>query len=449
MGKTLHFAILIFTILSTPLAAQEQEGMWSLEQCMQYAIDNAPQIKQQQLYNANARQNYIASVANLLPSISGSVGTNSSFGRSIDPESNSYTNTSTFNNTYSISGSMVVFNGFRLVNSLKISKIGRLLGKEQLQLAHDQISLSVMQNYFNVVFYMGYVQIAQEKLQESRQNLFRAQELEKLGLRSSSDVALVEAQVATDDAAVINSQNALTSAWNQLKNVMNYPLEDSLPIDTRIEMIEDIPTEGAQELFVDAQRFHPTARMTELRLKQSRLEHAVSKGALFPSISVSGGYTTNYYNTNLTNYMTFGNQIKNNGGEYIAVSMQIPLFNKLSYRTAKNRTRNNIAITELDNELTMQQLQTEIKQVIDNCRGLAKEYDQADKQVEANTLAHKAIQRKYDEGLLSAIELQTSANRLQEARSNLLRIKLDYIINYRMIRYYQGVPLIDQIHNSR
>ena len=80
---------------------------------------------------------------------------------------------------------------------------------------------------------------------------------------------------------------------------------------------------------------------------------------------------------------------------------------------------------------------------------MAKEYDQADKQVEANTLAHKAIQRKYDEGLLSAIELQTSANRLQEARSNLLRIKLDYIINYRLIRYYQGVPLIDQIHNSR
>ena len=189
--------------------------------------------------------------------------------------------------------------------------------------------------------------------------------------------------------------------------------------------------------------------MTELRLRQSRLEHAVSKGALFPSISVSGGYTTNYYNTNLANYMTFGNQIKNNGGEYIAVSMQIPIFNKLSYRTAKNQTRNNMAITELDNELTMQQLQTEIKQVVDNCRGLSKEYDQADKQVEANTLAHKAIQRKYDEGLLSAIELQTSANRLQEARSNLLKIKLDYIINYRMIRYYQGVPLIDQIHNSR
>ena len=142
MGKTLHFAILIFTILFTPLAAQE--GVWSLEQCMQYAIDNAPQIKQQQLYNANARQNYIASVANLLPSIGGSVGTNSSFGRSIDPESNSYTNTSTFNNTYSISGSMVVFNGFRLVNSLKISKIGRLLGKEQLQLAHDQIKTTSM-----------------------------------------------------------------------------------------------------------------------------------------------------------------------------------------------------------------------------------------------------------------------------------------------------------------
>ncbi len=83
---------------------------------------------------------------------------------------------------------------------------------------------------------------------------------------------------------------------------------------------------------------------------------------------------------------------------------------------------------------------------VGRCNGLAKEYLQAAKQVSATTLAHRAVQRKYDEGLLSSLELQTSATQVQQAKSYLLDVKLQYVIQYRLIRYYQGIPLIEQVH---
>lgn len=128
-----------------------------------------------------------------------------------------------------------------------------------------------MERYFNVILYMGLVTIAEEQLQESGQNLFKARELEKLGLRSSADVAQVEAQVATNDANLINQQNNLTNAWTLLKNVMNYPLEDSLRIDTAINMIDDVPQESASEVFATARTLHPSIRIADYQLRQSKL----------------------------------------------------------------------------------------------------------------------------------------------------------------------------------
>ena len=63
----------------------------------------------------------------------------------------------------------------------------------------------------------------------------------------------------------------------------------------------------------------------------------------------------------------------------------------------------NLRITEQNNAETLRALQSSIKQAVDRCNGLAKEYLQAAKQVSATTLAHRAVQRKYDEGLLSSV----------------------------------------------
>ena len=115
------------SILLTPLHAQEP---MSLEDCMAYAVEHSTTVGQQVNSLESSRQDYISAVASALPSIGASTGGNVSFGRSIDPETNTYTTTSTFSNSYGISASMTVFNGLSTINSIRATKVLRAKGAE-------------------------------------------------------------------------------------------------------------------------------------------------------------------------------------------------------------------------------------------------------------------------------------------------------------------------------
>ena len=152
------------SILLTPLHAQEP---MSLEDCMAYAVEHSTSVGQQVNSLESSRQDYISAVASALPSIGASTGGNVSFGRSIDPETNTYTTTSTFSNSYGISASMTVFNGLSTINSIRATKVLRAKGAEDLQLARDEVAMNTMAAYFDVVYYTGAVEIAQAGRQGS------------------------------------------------------------------------------------------------------------------------------------------------------------------------------------------------------------------------------------------------------------------------------------------
>ena len=122
----------------------------SLEDCMAYAVEHSTTVGQQVNSLESSRQDYISAVASALPSIGASTGGNVSFGRSIDPETNTYTTTSTFSNSYGISASMTVFNGLSTINSIRATKVLRAKGAEDLQLARDEVAMNTMSAYFDV-----------------------------------------------------------------------------------------------------------------------------------------------------------------------------------------------------------------------------------------------------------------------------------------------------------
>ena len=142
---------------------------------------------------------------------------------------------------------------------------------------------------------------------------------------------------------------------------------------------------------------------------------------------------------------SFKNQFRDNRGEYIQASLSIPIFNSLSRRTNVNRSRNNMLIQEQNRNQTLQQLQSDIRKAVNDCQGYAKQYEQMKKRVEANQLAYDVMRRKYEEGLVSPLDLQTSANLLLSAKADQLKTKLDYIIQCRLVKYYKGIPLIEQL----
>lgn len=432
---------LAVSILLTPLYAQEK---MTLEACMKYAIEHSTSVQQQEIALEDARQNYIGAVASAMPSINASTGGTMNYGRSIDPETNTYTTTSTFNNSYSLSGSLTVFNGLSTINTIKATKVMRAMGVEELQLARDQIAMNTMSAYFDVVYYYGTVEIAQEQLMTSQLELKQVQEQYELDLKAPADVAEVEAQVANYDYLLTEQQSNLELALIELRKVMNYPQEEPLEIDTEVDIEGMLITETLEEVLNYALVYNPQIRSKEMNSRYYELNYASTKGRYLPSISLSGGFSTNYF-VNVDspgNYAKYFNQLGNNRGYYVGMSISIPIFSGLSRRVAKHRAKlqyDNAILAHTEQRRT---LESEVAKTYQEMQNFGKQYIMSQKKVQANDLAYRSVSQKFAEGMVTAIDLQTASNNLLQARSDLLHARLQYIIKCRMVGYYNGIPLI-------
>ncbi len=425
-----------------------QEKIWTLDECMQYAVQNSPKVKKELHTSDTYKAEQLAAFGEFLPSLAASVGAQLNYGRSIDPGTNTYNDISTFNNGYSLSASLPVFYGGRLINQWKLAKVNRLLGKQNVRQAEDELAINTMQAYIDVVFYLGTAQYAAEKLEESSRLLHKTERQEELGLKGKADVAQIEAQVAADDYDLTHQENMYNTALLTLKEYMNLDAATPLELDTTIRVQEiEIQPESAENIYSYAADNNPIAQQAELTLKNNKLQHLIAKGRLFPTISLSAGVSTNYFE-NLTSGAdvpaAFKNQFKNNRGEYVSLNISIPLFDRFANRTTIRRARNNMRIAAEQQTETLRQLQITIEKAVADRDGYLKEMIQMQKQVKANQLAYQLTLRKFEEGLMSSLDLQTSANLLIQSKVNLLQRRLLYIAKTRQVDYYKGGELIQE-----
>lgn len=437
------FMIIIAGCLSFMIASAQ---VMTMDECMAYAVEHSVSVGKQENVLDNAKMNYRQSVASLLPSVSASVSASTNFGRSIDPETNSYTTVSTFGNSYGLSASMPLFAGLRYVNTIRAAKVARERGYTDLQIARDRVAMEVMRVYADVLYYKGAVAIAEERLSASRNTLRQARKLYELGLKSAAEVAEIVSQEANYDYLLMEQQNNLEMAWIALREVMNYPQDSSF----------DVTEEGAMAFVQDAAvpvedvvgfalANNVQVNSSELVVEEYRLHYLKAKGTWFPTISLSAGINTNYY-TNLDNkavYPSFSSQFRNNSGEYVGISMSIPIFSNLGRSASVRSSRNALRNAELELTATRNAVESEVVQAYSRMQGYGKLYNQAVIKVEASRLAYDGIAAKFEKGLVTAIELQGAATTLLQAQSDCLRSRLQYMIERRMVDYYSGIPFVE------
>ena len=435
----------MFLGIAITSGAMAQERYWTMDDCMRYAVENSPKVKQKQHLNDSYKVAHRSAVASFFPSIGASVGGQFSFGRSIDPKTNTYNNISTFNNSYGISASLPLFDGGQLINNQKMTRIRRLYGMQEEQRAKDDVALAVMEAFINTVYYRGTVKLAADKLNESRRTLHKTRCMEELGMKGKADVAQFEAQVAADDYNLTRQQNLYASAFLKLRENMNYCGADSLRIDTAVYVSATLSSpESVSDIYAYASTHNPVALSAEYQSKAARYEYRMAKGAMFPRLSFEAGVSTNYFkNLSSGETVSFGKQFfDNNRGEYLAMVLRIPLFDGLGRYSEARRARNNMRMANEQREEIMRQLQTAVEQAVLDRDGFAKETVQMEKKVEADEISYHLTLRKYEEGLMSPLDLQTAANTLIEARANLLQKRLSYLLKSRLVAYYKGEGII-------
>ncbi|MDR2498578.1 MAG: TolC family protein, partial [Tannerellaceae bacterium] len=333
-----------------------------------------------------------------------------------------------------------------LVNQWRLAKANRQMGMNDIQKAKDDLALNTMEAYVNVAYYSGTIRFATEKLEESQRNLSKARREEELGLKGKADVAQIEAIVAGDDYMLTRQQNLYRTAMLQLKDFMNFPYGEELRIDTAAVGIDfEMERESAAEIFDYARGANPEALQADFLSEAARLRYLMTKGQLMPSLSLSAGIYTSYFE-NLKSEASptpFRTQFSNNQGEYVALSLRIPILDGFSALTNLRRARNSMKIANENRAETLRKLQTAIEQTLADRDGFAKESLQMEKKLRADEIAYRLTLRKFEEGLMSSIELQTSATILLESKANLLQRQLMFLLKNKQVEYYKGRPLID------
>lgn len=438
---------IIFTIaLFIGLITNAQEKKWTLDECMRYAIENSPKKNKQDAQNSIYHQNFLEAVGKLIPSLSANTNASFNFGRGLDSETNTYTDINSFSNNYSLYSSLVLFDGFSNINKMKMQKVNKLMGKQQLQQTKDAIAYETMEAFINVAYSMDMVKLAEQQLEESTANVKQVKRMEELGMKGAADVAELVAKEATDNYNLTRQKNLLVIGIILLKVKMNFPIEDDIEISNTVsdELITKTE-ETALSIFENAKSVNPKAIAAESAFQAQQLAYKAAKGSFSPTLSMEAGISTNFSRyMDGSEYSSFKDQMRDKRGHYIGFSLSIPIFSGFSRSAQVKRSKAQTVIARNERDETLRTLYSEVEQAIADMNGLADEFYQAKKQTDAMTVAHNVNQRKFTEGLISAIELYTSSNRLLQAKVDELNARLKYELKHRLVDYYKGTPFITE-----
>lgn len=438
-------ALAVALALLAPASVSGQEAVWTMDSCMQYAVTHASDVQRQRIVTRQNEQNYRRAIADFLPSVGASVGAQYQWGRNVDPETNSYNNVTTFNNNWQLAASLTLFDGFATVNAFRQARLAKQSSQTAQQKVADDIATEVMQKYIETAYAQACISIARDKLDESRRLLRKTQALYQLGEKGRPDVVLIESQVAEDEYSLTHQENAAAQNMLDLKAAMNYPQADSLCISLQADAVQPVPGEhvDAEQVFASFQYLSPVLRNAESQAQSARLGVRIRRGYLMPSISLSGGIYTSYYrNLSFSGSATpFGSQLRNNRGEYFGVTLSLPFLNVGNWHALK-QAKNNWHTTLVDLEDSRRRVHDDVLKAVMDAEGYGRELVQMQRKQESDSLAYHATSRRFEEGMLSTFDLQTSARTLLESRVRTLQMQMLLVMKRRLVEYYQGQPLV-------
>ena len=329
--------LFLFTLCVAGVGGFGQD-VWDVQDCIGYALEHNRDLKKQQWTARGNRTQHVEAFTAFLPSVSASSGASYSLGRSVDPETNTYNTVSNFNNSYSLSLSLPLFQGGRLVQQLKMSLVQQQYDKTYMEELKDRTALNVMNAFAQAVYYRQLGIYAREKLEESRARLRQVRRQCELGLKSQADVVLVEAQHAQDDYDLTHTESLWENALLELKQQMNYPADDSLALvpggmADDVSM-PDVPVLSVHEEVIRTYAYaglhHTSSQLSRLNVRSQLYARRQALGNFFPTVSFSAGVSSSYFRRlGASGYDAFHRQFKNNLGEYFTFNVRLPLVQRL------------------------------------------------------------------------------------------------------------------------
>ncbi len=476
--------LLLFLFTSTFIQAQtklsgaDNSETYSLIECIDYALTHNIALRQSELAIENSMIGLQQSNANVLPTLNGQFNLNSNLGRNIDPFSNTIVTNAIGTNSLGASASMVLYNGYRLKNTISRSELDLEAAKLDVAAQKNNISLQIAVSYLNVLSAEDMIEVASQNMLVTRLQLDRTQKLVNAGSLPETNIFNLNAQQANDELNLVNAQNAYRSSLLTLKQNMNLVTDREIRV-SRVNVPSPSLTlypETPTEVYEAAINYLPEVQSTEVREKMAekniQIAKAIGQPTVRANVSWGSAYSTaaksiiqgapsfqqipvsaefegqtipfiiNFPQQNVTTEnIAYFNQIGNNQNMNAGVSVQIPIFNGYN----KKYQVQSAQIQKMQSELTSENTKVIIRQNIDqayiNMLNAAKSYSANSVQVQALQQAFEAAEASYSAGASNFVDYNLAKTNLDRALANQIQSKYDYVFKIKILDFYQNKPL--------
>lgn len=440
----------IILLLCAMVTTSAQMRKWTLQECVEYAVENNLTVEQFELDLENAKIDKSDALGNFLPNLNGSWGVTNSVGFSIVPGSNAPTTESTFSSSGGLSSSITLFDGLRNIHQHNRAKLNAIANQYRLDDLKDDIRLSVANAYLQVLSNKEQLKTFQAQYAVTEQDLKRTKELVESGVVPRGDLLEIEATAANQEQQIVNGESlVLISRVNlaQLLQITDYENFD-IADDTFAIPPSDIQKNSAKVIFDKALTFRNDIKFSEFNVELAKKDLQIARGALYPTITGSFGYNTGYSNRNqipdengVLFRPTFLDQLWIFDGVSYGATLSVPIFNGWGARNNVKRSKIGLEQAKLQLEQDKLDLENNIQQAYVDVTTFFKAYEAAEKTLEARRLAYDYAKERFNVGLMNAFDFSQAQSRVDNAEADVIRTKYDYIFRLKILEFYFGLPI--------
>lgn len=452
---------LLIALLFASIGVNAQNKVWTLEECVNYAIENNISIKQSELDIDIADQDLITAKGNFLPDLNANASQNWNFGSFIGQDGNRVSRDSR-GNSFGVNTGVSLFNGFRNTSVYKQAKLGIESSELQLSILKDNISVNVVNSYLNILLNKENLRVAQEQIIISEKQVDQLTELVDSGVRPRADLYEVQAQLASDRERLTNVENSLELALLGLAQLLQISNEGF-----DVELIELtlpgalVEHKSSKEIYDYAIQNRPEIKKAELDIENSLLAIDIAKSAYYPTLSFGAGLGTSYQHfqgqedlrviiddpTDPSSIRVVDNgfmqQVEDNLGYNLGFSLNIPIFNRMQTKANVNRAKINNKRIAYSLDQTKQDLRSTIEQAYTDAKAAFRQFEASQVSLDAQKESFKNAQESYNLGVMNLFEFEQVRNRLINAEANLINAKYNFVFTTKVLDFYLGKPLTE------
>lgn len=468
--KSISLLFLLFG-LSTAMVAQEY---WSLEECIQYAMENNIQIKQQVLnteYNENLlKQSQLGQI----PSLSGNTSYSYSWGRALDQTTYQFTDNQQINSiSLGLSSSVNLFNGLQVRNTIQKNKLNLMASYEDVQKVKNDISLNIAAGYLTIMFNKELVDVTTSQIEITGQQVERTAKMVDAGKLARGNYLELQAQYSSEELNLVNAENQLSISLLNLQQMLDLPVDTSF--DVLIPELDD-PGEdplvlNAMDVYEYASREMPEIKSAMLRMESAERSLSVAKGGRSPQLYMSLNANTGYSDIREetipgpdvqypigetasgeavfslpTQSFTYGaypfmDQMRDNMSTGVGLGLAIPIFSGWQINTSVANARISYQNAQLELQSQKLVLYATIQQAYADALAALKKFNATRQALVSMEESFKYTEKKFEVGMVNTVDYNMSKNQLISTQSDLLQAKYDFIFRTKILNFYQGVPI--------